>query len=340
MPRKTFKNKITTPEILEKINPINKKLQKQFLREKDTRCADGTIVGYESDLNIFFCWNYLYNDNKPFPEIKKIEFSEFFSFIIEDMKVGSARFSHFRSALSMLSTFIVKFHDETYPLFRNAILEVIETMPRVAVREKTVFTEKQVEELKIFIKDILGSKQQMCLLMLFISSGVRISEAFRFKKSLIDETHVAFDGLFLETVKPIKTKGRTKAGHVITKFLIKDLFLPYYKEWVEERDAILKEKGIEDHDFLFIKSDGSPATAEYSRTWISKWDNYMSVPVYPHAFRHYTVSYLTRLGLSSDFIIEIFGWKSGEMYKVYNDVEAKEREWKDLHKLKDHIDKM
>ncbi|TRZ49217.1 MAG: integrase [Dehalococcoidia bacterium] len=338
MARKTFRNKITTPEIIEKIHPVNKKLQKQFLREKDTRCADGTIEGYDSDLDIFFCWNYLYNDNKLFTDIKKIEFSEFFSFIIEEMKVGSARFSHLRSALSMLSNFIVKFHDETYPDFRNVILQVIEAMPKIAVREKTVFTEAQVDSLKEFILEVLGSKQQLCLLMLFISSGVRISEAFRFTKSIIDENNLAFDNLFLETTKPIKTKGRTKTGLVIKKFIVKDLFLPYYKDWIEERNQILKDKGIEDHDFIFIKADGSPATDDYSRTWISKWDDFMSVAVYPHAFRHYTVSYLTRLGLSSDFIVEIFGWKTSTMFHVYNDVEAKEREWKDLYKLKDKME--
>jgi hypothetical protein len=34
------------------------------------------------------------------------------------------------------------------------------------------------------------------------------------------------------------------------------------------------------------------------------------------------------------------GWSSGgEMYKIYNDLSAKERKWKDLDKLKVHLEK-
>lgn len=337
MPRKTFKKKITDPETMEKINPVNKKLQKQFLREKDTRCSDGTITGYDSDLDIFFCWNVLNNDNKPFPEIKKIEFAEFFSFCMEELKFSPNRFARLRGALSSFSNFIVKFHDETYSTFKNVILQAIESMPKVPVRKKTILSEEQVDSLKDFITNVLGSKQQVCLLMLFIASGVRISEAFRFTLSLIDENNLAFEGLFLETTSMIKTKGRTKMGDPKIKYIVKDLFLPAYKEWIEERAEILKEKGIE-HDYLFIKASGEPADDDYARTWISKWDAFMNVAIYPHCFRHYTVTHLSRLGLSSDFIIEIMGWKTGAMYNIYNDLTAKDREWKDLHKLKDHME--
>lgn len=31
------------------------------------------------------------------------------------------------------------------------------------------------------------------------------------------------------------------------------------------------------------------------------------------------------------------GWKSGEMYKIYNDLSSKDREWKELEKLKDYL---
>lgn len=337
MPRKTFRNKITDPEVIKKVNPINTKLQKQFLREKDTRCATGTIVGYKSDLDMFMCWNVLHNENKLFTDIKKIEYADFFSFCVEDLKFSSNRFSRMRSALSSLSNFIVKFHDESYPQFKNVILQVIESMPKVAVREKTILSEEQVDSLREFITEVLGSKQQLCLLMLLIASGVRISEAFRFTLPLIDENNLAFDDLFLETTKAIKTKGRTKTGSMTVKYLIKDLFIPAYHDWIEERAEILKEKGIE-HDFLFIKATGEPADDDYARTWMAKWDTFLGVPFYPHCLRHYTVTYLTRLGLGSDFIIEVMGWKSGEMYKVYNDLTAKETKWKDLHKLKDHMD--
>ena len=50
--------------------------------------------------------------------------------------------------------------------------------------------------------------------------------------------------IFLETTKQIKTKGRTKQGKLLTKYLIKDIFLPYYHEWLPIREKIMKENNI------------------------------------------------------------------------------------------------
>jgi hypothetical protein len=56
MPRKTFSKKTTTPELIEKINPKNKKLAEKFLKEKSTRTSEKTIAVYRSNLNIFFVY--------------------------------------------------------------------------------------------------------------------------------------------------------------------------------------------------------------------------------------------------------------------------------------------
>ena len=94
-----------------------------------------------------------------------------------------------------------------------------------------------------------------------------------------------------------------------------------------------------EHDFLFVKSTGEPARVSTIRSWILKWEKFLGVPFYPHCLRHYITTYLTKLGLSSDFIIEIMGWGSSEMYNIYNDLTAKERKWKDLDKLKNALSK-
>ena len=62
MGRTTFKKKITSPELISQINPKNVKLINLFLKEKDRKCSDATIKVYKSNLEIFFCWNVLYND--------------------------------------------------------------------------------------------------------------------------------------------------------------------------------------------------------------------------------------------------------------------------------------
>jgi len=63
MARKTFRKVIVTEELLQQINPENKKLIEKFLREKSTRSSELTVKSYLSDLNIFFVWNILHNEN-------------------------------------------------------------------------------------------------------------------------------------------------------------------------------------------------------------------------------------------------------------------------------------
>jgi site-specific recombinase XerD len=302
MGRKTFRKITTSEELINQINTKNKKIIERFLKEKNTRCSDGTIEAYQSDLNIFFVWNLQENENRFFVEIKKIQFADFFSYCVSELKWGSARFSRMKSCLSTLSEFIVKYYDEEYPTFRNVILKAIESMPKNPTREKTILSEKQINDLLNHLKVTLNKPQEACLLALAIGSGARIAELARFTTDIIDENNTAFEDMFLETLKPIKTKGRTKTGKLLIKYIIKDIFMPYYSDWLVEREKIMKENNKE-HTSIFIKRDGEPATVDTLRCWMEKWDKYLDVPFYAHALRHYIVTHLTRLGLGSDFIV-------------------------------------
>jgi len=310
----------------------------RFLKDKNNKCSDLTINGYDSDLRIFFTWNLLYNENKVFQEIKKIEFADFFSFGTIELQWSSSRFERLRSCLSSLSDFFEKFYGEDYPKFRNVILKVIDKVPKSAKHEKTILSEKQVNDLLNYLSKEINRPQEACLLALAIGCGARVSELLRINISLIDENNLAFDDIFIETLKEIKTKGQGKKGKPLYKYIIKDIFIPYYNVWLEEREKIMKRNSKE-HDYLFVKSNGEPAKVSTIRSWITKWENFLGLPFYPHCLRHYITTYLTRLGLSSDFIIEIMGWGSSEMYHIYNDLTAKERKWKDLDKLKDALSK-
>lgn len=339
MARKTYRKVITSPELIDEINPKNKTLIKRFLKEKNTRCSDKTIKNYTSDLNIFFCWNVLENDNKFFVDIKKIELADFFSYGVEELKWGSARFSRMRSALSSLSEFIERFYDEEYPKFRNLVLKAIELMPKVARRRKTILKEEQVDDLLKYLKEEIKRPQEACLLALAICSGARKAELLRFDINIINEDNTAFDGLFIETLEKIKTKGFTKEGKLLHKYIIKDLFMPYYNEWLIERERIMKENNIEEHNKLFIKRDGQPAQESTLDSWIKKWSKYLNEDVYLHSLRHYTCTYLSRIGMESELIVEIFGWTSQDMYQIYCDLSAKDRKWKGTEKLKNALNK-
>jgi len=337
MPRKTFKKIIVTDELLGKVNPKNKKLQDSFIRIKSTTSSATTTTSYSSDLDIFFCWNLLENDNKFFVDIRKIELADFFAYATEKLQWKSARFGRMRACLSSFSNFIENYYDDDYPQFRNIILKTIEPMPKVAAREKTILSEEQIENLKQFLLEH-KRYQGLCFLMLGICSGARISEILRFRMSDIDEENTAFNGLFLKTKNMIKTKGRTKEGKMLYKYILKDDFLPYYHLWLEERAKIMEEKG-KSHDYIFIDRNGDIPTDGVARGWYDDWDTVLGVPFYAHSLRHYIVTHMLRLGMEVDFVVSVNGWASSEMAKIYSDISDDERNWKGLDKLKDYVEK-
>lgn len=343
--RKTYKKVITSDELIGQINPVNVKLINRFLKNFNTKRSDASVRVYKSNFNIFFCWNVVYNDNISFIDIKKSQLLDFFDFAVSELKWSPNRYAQMWSSLSSLSNFIENILDDEYPNFRN-IVKKIEKLPKNMVREKTVLTEEQINNLMKWLES-KELYQEACLLALAISSGARISELFRFDIDILDENNLAFDDLFLETKREIKTKGAGKQGAMKYKYIIKDIFIPRYNNWLKEREKILQEKGLQ-HNSLFIKRDGTPAGAETARSWMRKWENYLTneepsnvehkeVHFYPHCLRHYIVTHLSRIGLESDFIIAVMGWKSADMYAIYNDMTAKEKNWKTLGKLKESL---
>lgn len=261
----------------------------------------------------------------------------FFSFATDELKWGSSRFARCRATLSSLSQFIEKFFDDEYPNFRNTILKAIESMPKNIVREKTILTEDDIKKLLNYLSE--KDSQQACWLALAFSSGARFSELFRFTLNNIDLNKTAFDGIFLETSSQIKTKGRTKNGKMLYKYIIKDSFVPYYEKWKIERKEILEKNSVEEHGFIFIKNDGTPAVDGTVRSWINGMSKYMGVPVYPHAFRHAITTHLSKIGLPPQLIQEIMGWSSLLMVGVYDDTTVKDKKWSELDKLQSHMNK-
>jgi len=143
MGRKTYRRVITDAITLSQVHPENLRLKNSFLKEKGFRSSEKTIIGYDSDLSMFFCWNVLENNNKIFTEIRKIELSNFFGFCIDELKFGSARYQRLKSCLSSFSNFIEKFEDDIYPQFRNIVLKAVESMPKNFAREKTILSKSK-----------------------------------------------------------------------------------------------------------------------------------------------------------------------------------------------------
>ena len=67
--RETFRKVITSPELIVQINPKNQQLADRFLKNFATKRSPNSVISYRSNLNIFMCWNILWNENKFFVDI-------------------------------------------------------------------------------------------------------------------------------------------------------------------------------------------------------------------------------------------------------------------------------
>lgn len=332
MPRETFSKRITSAKLTKKILPTNLDLMEQFLRDKSIRTSDKTIGVYRSNLIMFFTWNLQNNNNKRFTDIRKIEFSNFFSYASTELKLGSARLNNLRSTLSSLSTFISKFYDDEYPNFRNVILAVVESSPKEVRREKTILKDEQVESLLEYLAKT--DVQEACWVALAICSGARLAELLSFEVDMIDENRTAFGDLFLETTRQIKTKGRGKAGKPLYKYILKDKFLPFFEVWKQEREKLLVAKGKANNS-LFLRSDGNPAGTTTVKTWSAHFEKFLGVPIYSHSFRHYFVTLLSKKNIPYNLIQAIVGWSSSEMIAIYDDSLISEKSFPELENLRD-----
>lgn len=329
--RETFRKIITNEDLIQQINPKNRQLMERYLKNFATKRSPKSVVVYRSNLNMFFVWNLLYNDNAFFIDIRKIELMDFFDFAITELQWASNRFAQMHSCLSSFSAWIENFYDDKYPEFRN-LLPKIEKLPKEAIRKKSIFTKEELNRLMSWLGE-QGRIQEQCLLALLMSSGSRASELARFTTDIIDETHTAFSNLFLETTEEVQVKGRGVNGKSLIRYILKDTFLPYYKAWLPHREKIMKENN-QQHNYIFITQDGEPASVSTFRGWVKKWNEIMDKPFYLHSIRHYYTTTLLSIGLEQELVQEIIGWSSADMVKIYNDATAKDREWKGLTKLK------
>lgn len=338
--RETFRKVITSEQLISQINPENVRLMERFLKNFATKRSPKSVVVYRSNLNIFFVWNLLENDNKPFAKIRKLEMLDFFDYALSILRWSPNRFHQCHSSLSSFSNWIESYYDEVdgYENFRN-IVKKIEKPTKEAVREKTVLQKGDIDKIFASLEEE-NRTQEQCLLALAISCGARVSELAQFTTSLIDEENTVFDGLFLETTEKIRTKGAGVTGKMLKKYILKDIFLPYYHKWMAERENILKETG-QDHEFLFITKDGNPANADRLRDWVSTWGDIVGQPSYPHMYRHYQISLLKRLEIDDDLIVYLTGWAEGTghtMIAIYNDNELKDAKFACLDNLKKFLD--
>lgn len=303
------------------INPANIQLKHDFLDYlKSIKRSPGTIKGYDNDLDIFFCWVIDNAGNKDFVDITKRELVRFQNWLCDDNANSPARVRRIKAAISSLSNYIEAILDteDEFKDFRS-IVRKIESPALQAVREKTVLTDDQVDNLLKALTDD-GKYEKACAVALAMFSGRRKAELPRFKMSDFEDDKIVCDGALYKS-SPIQTKGRSGGKFIPCYTLVKD-FRPYLDAWIKQRE----ELGIESEWLLPDPSNVSePLSITILNSWAKTFSRILDEDFYWHCCRHRYTTYLVRAGIPDGVIAEIVGWTSTDLVKVYTDIDADEQ---------------
>lgn len=294
------------------VNTENLRLKEDFLEYlKSLRRSPGTLAGYNNDLDIVFTYIMEKLGNKDFRKLTKRDIISIQNWLVSNGN-SPARIRRVKSAISSLSNYcenILSDDDPDYEGYR-AVVRKIENPPLQPVREKTVWEDEELENLL----DLLVEKKKYemaCFVALGMYGGRRKSELCRFRVSDFDDTRLVCDGALYKSA-PILTKG----GKMLECYTLAHKFKPYLDLWLSHRS----EKGI-NGDWLFPDKNNPNQHIQIST--INSWANTLSTMTgrdfYVHALRHFYCSALIRAGIPDSVIVDIVGWSSSEMLKIYDD---------------------
>jgi site-specific recombinase XerD len=315
MARGTVYNNIQSDELWEKVNKENKILLSEFLDYlRSTDKSSLTVVNYESDLKIIFTWCLLENENKFFVNFTKRDVIRCQNYLLNEMNLGSSRVRRMKSTMSSLSNYIENVLDDEYKEFRN-IINKIPHPAKNEVREKTILTDDQQEYLLNYLVEH-KEYQKACAVALAIASGSRKSELLRFKVSYFTDENIMYGSLY-KTPEKIKTKGRGKSGKLLNKYVLVNVFKPYFDLWIKER----KELGITNDELFVVKEDNAYAILNQSslNSWAKHFSNILGISWYWHSNRHYFTTSLCKANIPAEVIKDVVGWSSIDLVSVYND---------------------
>lgn len=320
MGRKTKMNSITSPELLAQVNSQNMQLLEDFKDYlRSVQRSEATIKGYESDIQIAWVWSLKFNNNAFFCDWTKRQIIKYQNWLINENENSPARIKRLKASLSSLGNFVESVLDDEFPNFRN-IINKVESPVNQPVREKTVFTDEQINTLLEELTN-KGQYQKACAVALALYSGRRKAELLRFRVDDFTEERLVCGGALYKSA-PIKTKGRGINGKQLECFCLAKKFDPYLKNWLEFRE----KHGI-NSEWLFPDKTNPNEHMSIStlNSWATTFSTILGVDFYWHAMRHMTVTSFKRAGIPDTVIQQYIGWSDISMVPVYVDMKADEQ---------------
>jgi site-specific recombinase XerC len=236
-----------TKEQWDMVNPFNKSITEEFLRES-VNLAKKTIIQYESSLHIFFNWVREFAGNKKLTEIKSRDFLMYQNFLTR-RGLSSSAIRLKRAAVSSLNSYILTYYEDEHPTFKNFITKKITAPPQVFVHEKVPLTPEEYTNLIDKLTE-MEEWEKIAYLKFSYSTGCRRAEVRQLLTEvinypLIEKDRKVKNELGIEEDKvaryylthEVRCKGKGSAGKV-RKLKFDQDAMEAIKKWVEFRGEV------------------------------------------------------------------------------------------------------
>lgn len=282
-----------------------------------------TILCYMQKLKVFFSWNYEFNCDKLFFNLKNHDFIIFFGDLRMKYHLSCKSVGNMKAILSSFSSALEVLFEDDYPMFKNRVRNIPVGDITTPKKEKLILNDEIIQK----ILDELVKKKDYaiaCYLALLASSGARKGEVIQFKVDDFSDDNLIFSGLMYKTHK-IRSKGKGKTGKIIQRLVLKETFKPYFDLWMKER----RDNGDYSEELLtfqkFHKGPYQPIKLRYLDVFDMKISKICGFHFYGHAVRHYFTTKLQRKGFPDNIIKMFLRWESVDMVNVYSDIEEDDK---------------
>jgi integrase len=316
-----------TNEQWQSVNPRNRKITDEFLRES-MQLSDQTLKQYSSALQIYFYWVKTECEDKDFDKLKSKDFLMFQNYLIR-RGLSSSAIRLKRAAVSSLNQYVETYFEDLN--FKNYITKKIPAPAMVFVNEKKPPTLEEYEMICAKLEE-MQEWQKLAYLRFTFTTGCRRSESVQLLKSIVDSEKkivevktkdengnpIIKQASFYVT-NPIRCKGRGKAGKIRT-FQMDEAAMLAIKKWLSVR-------GNDDCEYVFV-SNIKGKIKQLNPATLNKWSKGLFTEIlgrrfHPHILREArATSLVVEGGKDIKVVQKLLGHNSpqtSEIYVIRND---------------------
>ncbi len=273
------------------VNKENRDMTQEFL-DQSLQLSPFTLKQYESCLKIYFWYIKENCDDKPFYEIKSIDYLKYQNWLSK-RGLSSSAIKLKRSVVSSFNGYLETYYLDKYPSFRNYISKKIPSPAPAFVNEKEPLT---IDEYENLCKELERRElwQQLAYIKFAFSTGCRRNESRQLLKEIVNyEPSIKMVEVKDENgnkqmvqsksylTHPIRCKGRWQVGKM-RKLQFDQSAMDAIKKWLEVR-------GEDVCPYVFISKHGNNVNQIAIET-ANIWCNTIFEPivgrrVHPHLFR-------------------------------------------------------